>query len=346
MNLLKKIIKETLHRLIEEKGYKIIPQDYSKEYRQTGSGKSIFGKKNVIRATTEEINRAAFRIKEAKEIVRIYKNAFINGIPDLNGVIKFNVTFQNKQYECKIPPQFKNRNSIGGNKVDYLYYFDDPNAGDGAVETVLDKRGYLNVKQIRSKPDIEQNPDLSSATDAGYEKEYQGMLKYFKVKVGVLGKFSEKNYSVFPTPAIDASVKTNFIFASEILQFMKGSSLGTSDDNATKFSNNMDVDKKIEKIRKDAENYIGKPISSNKEWIEFKTYLIKAYGKPDSPFTLNADKELENFISKYKVKNVFKPIGKPEIGLPKDEKDAYEKRNQEKLARIAAARARMNKKRS
>jgi hypothetical protein len=340
---MKDFIKHKLHILLEDKGYRIVPQDYRKEFGQTGSGKSIFGKPNILKATTQEITRAIFRIREAKEAVKAYKEAFTNGTPDLEGIVRFNVTFQGKNYQCKIPPQFRNKITIGGQKVDYFYYFDDPTAGDGAVEMVLDKRGYLTVKQLRSKPDIEQDPNLSAAADAGYEKEYEGRTKYFKLKVGVLGKMDEKNYSVFPTPAMDANIKTNFIFASEILEFMKGSSVGTDDKKAKEFSDKMEFNKKIEKIRKDAEIIIGKPISSNREWIDYRNFLIKAYGKSDAPFKIDTDKEVENFLEKYKTKNVFKPIGKPEIGLPKDELDAWEKEQKEKLARIAAARARMKK---
>jgi hypothetical protein len=53
--------------------------------------------------------------------------------------------------------------------------------------------------------------------------------------------------------------------------------------------------------------------------------------------------ETNNFVDIYKNKNLFKQVGKPEIGLPKDEMNTWEKEQKEKLARIAAARARMKK---
>lgn len=341
--ILKSLIKEHLNKLLEDKGYRVIPQDYSKEYGQTGSGKAIFGKKDIAKASGKDIAKAMFRIKEAKEIVREYKNAFINGKPDMYGFITFEVFFQGKRYECKIPPQFKNKTSIGGKGVDYLYYFDDPNSGDGAMEMVLDKTGFLRAKQLRSKPDIEQSPDLTGAADAGYEKEYEGRTKYFKIKVGVLGKTNQKYYSVFPVPAIDANIKTNFIFSDEIISFMRGGLDYTSDEKGKTLANNMDLEKKIEKIRKDSELILGRPISSNDEWNKYKQRLIKLYGSEDALFNLDIESETNNFVDIYKNKNLFKQIGKPEIGLPKDELDAWEKEQKEKLARIAAARARMKK---
>jgi hypothetical protein len=341
--MIKKIIKERLHILLESKDYRVVPQDYKKEFGQTGSGKAIFGKPNIAKASNEDTAKALYKIKEAKQIVRAYKEAYLNGVPDSDGIIRFNIDYQNKKYECKIPPQFKNKTSIGGRSVNYLYYFDDPNTGDGAIEMAMDKSGYMTAKQLRSKPDIEQSPDLTGAADAGYEKEYEGRTKYFRVKVGVMGKEGEKYYSVFPSPAIDANIKTNFIFSDEIISFMQGGFDYTSDEKGEELANKMELTKKIEKIRKDSELILGRPISSNSEWLKFKERLIRLYGNDKSLFDLDMNTETNNFVDIYKNKNLFKQVGKPEIGLPKDEMDTWEKEQKEKLARIAAARARMKK---
>lgn len=344
-NDIKSLIKETLNKFFEDKEYKIAPQDYSAEFRQTGSGKSIFGKTQRAKATEATIQKAKSRILEAIKIARDYRTAYANGVPDEKGVIYFKAEYQGKIYTCQIPPQFKSKETAGGQETDYRYYFNSPEIGDGAMQVSLDMNGKMTAQTVRPRPDMLDDPNLSSASDSGYSREYQGTLRYFNVKVGAMGKYQSevRRYSIFPTPAIDAQIKANIAFNTEIMEFLKGGADYTFDEKGKELADKMEFNKKIEKIRKDAENIIGKPISSNKDWLEFKAYLIKAYGRPGAPLKIDISKEVDNFIEKYKTTNIFKPIGKPEIGLPKSELDAWEKEQQEKMARIAAAKARMKK---
>lgn len=336
---MKSLILEHLHRLAEDKGYRVAPQDYSKEFGQTGSGKAIFGKQNLAKADPAALNKAKNRIQQALNVGKDYQEAYLNGKPDENGTIHFKTSYLGQVYDCQIPTQFKSGETAGGQKTNYQYYFDVPEMGDGAVQVAMGKDGYMQVKQVRSKTDMSDNPHLSSAADAGYDKEHDGRTKYFNVKIGVRGKFQGDNprYSVFPTPVIDANVKANIGFKTEILDFMQGGGDYTSDEKGREISNKMDFDKKLEKIRKDAEQIIGKPIVGNPIWIKFRDELKLRTFSPEKQAALDTTQMTKEFLRLYKSNG---GVQKSEIGMGQDEREAWEKEQKEKLARIAAAKAR------
>jgi hypothetical protein len=340
---MKELILERLHQLIEAEGYRVVPQDYSAEFRQTGSGKSMFGLSNKLVISDEKLNSVLAQIATAKQIAKKYREAYKAGEQGLF------VNWMGKKILMRIPKELRNATDANGDPVDYSHYFDVPTVGDGGFQFKLFRNGNIVGGHVKSRPEMTDIPDLTSATDAGYEKTYDDRLKYFFVKAGILGKYQDEAgffNAVLGTPAMDAGIKVRAIFHDEIVSFLtkdKKAASYTSDNKGKEAADKMELDKKIEKIRKDIENIIKKPIYGNKTWLEFKDYLLRVYGKPDAIFKLDMDKEIENFMEKYKVDNIFKPIKKPEIGLPKDELDTWEKEQKEKLARIAAARARMKK---
>lgn len=334
---MKNLILESLRRLAEDNGYKVLPTSYDKEFNQTGSGKAIHAKTDKI-TTSSQINSAKARIIQAHNISNAYKEAFINGTPDDTGMIRFDTTWNGKTYNCQIPQSFKTKLNLSNKPVDYLSYFDYPELGDGGFQVSLDKSGFMQARNLTSKPDIQQSPNLSSATDAGYEKEYQGRIKYFRVKAGVNGKTQESKYCVFPTPAIDATIKANLAFKTEIIDFLNGSLGYTSDDKGKELSNQMDIIKKLEKIRKDAERILGRPLSSNQLWMDWKSKIQNIYNTPQKQLQLDIAKLTNEFLIYFKSKASI--VRKPEISMSSDELEDFEKRQTNIKARLDAMRAR------
>ena len=332
---MKNLIIERLHKLIEDKGYRIVPQDYSKEFGQTGSGKAIQYKKTKLAADPEQIRLAMYRISQATIIDQQYREAYKNGIPDNDGIIHFESTYMGKKYDCQIPPQFKEDKK-------YYYYFNSSEIGDGLIPIKITKEGKIEGGNIRTRPDIEITPTLSNM---GADYNITEYAAYFNVRVGVKGKYQKENkrYSVFPTPAIDANVKTHVIYKTEILDYLKGGGDYTSDEKGKELSAKMNFDKKINKIIRDAQNIIGKPIRSNKTWLDWFEQLKLNYDTPEKQQAMDAEAMLKDFIELYKTKETIPSKETPKISMPPDEEAEWEKQQKEKLARIAAARARMKK---
>lgn len=338
---MRNLIIEALHKIAQTQDI-VVPQDYSKEFNQTGSGKAIMGKPNILKASDADLRKIKERINEAIEIAKAYRNAYVNGNQDENGNIPFKVIYQNRVYDAKIPKAFLSNITAGGNQTDYMYYFNSPEIGDGAVQVKYDKRGYAEVVNVKAKPDMPYQQNLSAAADAGYSKEYDGKFKFFSVKVGVNGKYQEdaKFYSVFASPAIDARIKADIAFRTEIIDFMQGGGDYTSDEKGQELSNKMSFDKKIEKIRKDVETQIGKPITSNQIWMNWKSELLQNNDTPEKQMNLDTTKATNDFINLYLTNGGKK---KSEIGMSSTEKDEWEQQQKEKLARIAAAKARLKR---
>jgi hypothetical protein len=328
---MKELILGRLHKLIEDK---TIPQDYSKEFGQTGSGKAIHGKQNVTMATTSELSIANARMVQANLINKAYKQAYDKGLD------AFNVEWQGKLWKCEIPQQFRRNTDLTGKRVDYRYYFDYPDLGDGGFQASMNRAGYIQIKNIKSKPDMNQNPNMSQATDAGYEREYEGREKYFNVKAGVLGKEGNGRYSIFPTPALDASLKVNIGFRTEILDFMEGGRSYTADNKGKELSNAADFEMKIKKIKKDAEGQINRQLTGNDEWETWKAQVLKTLDTPEKQNNADTQTLTQSFMRYFKSKNPQMNIGKPEISMSSDELADFEKRQAMIQARIAAARKR------
>jgi hypothetical protein len=275
-----------------------------------------------------DVAKIKAKITQAHQVAKAYREAYQKGLDS------FQTQWQGSMYTCKIPKSFREKN-------DYLYYFDYPNVGDGGFQVSMDKTGFLRAKHIRAKSDMDQNPNLAAATDAGYQKDYEGRTKYFFVQAGIKGKYQQDGYSVFPTPAIDAAIKTLISFQTDIIDFMSGTLGYTSDTKGKDLANQMNLEDKIKKVRLDAERLLNvdKSLAFNPIWSEFRDLLFKKYAGTNSLFDFDIDSEVEDFVQFFKNKNPFNKSGKPELSMPKDEMDAWEKEQKEKLARLAAARA-------
>lgn len=337
---MKNLILEQLHKLLEDKGYKIVPQDYGAEFRQTGSGKSMTGISNKLVISDEKLNQVMAELALAKQISLKYKRAWEKGE---EGVF---VVWQGRKMLMRIPKELRTATDPNGRPVDYSNYFNIPTLGDGGFQYKLYKNGNIVGANVKSKADIFNKPDLGGATDAGYEKTYDDRIKYFFVKAGIGAKYQEevgRFGSILDTPAIDASIKVRVIFHDEILDFLtkdKGKAQYTADKKGAEIANQMDFDKKINKIIRDVEKIIGKPIRSNKTWLDWFEQLKLNYDTPEKQIEMDIEMMVKDFINLYKSENPTKPIGKPEVSMDSEELDAAEKQRELIKARIAAARAR------
>ena len=339
---MKGLILEHLHKLIEATGYKIVPQDYSAEFRQTGSGKSMDGVSNKYVISDERLNSVMAQLAIAKQIAQKYRQAYKTGEEGLF------VTWMGKKILMRIPKELRNATDPNGDPVDYSHYFDVPTIGDGGFQYRLFRNGNIIGGNVKSRPEMTDRPDLTSATDAGYEKTYDDRIKYFFVKAGILGKYQEEVghfNAVLGTPATDAAIKVRVIFHDEIINFLTKDKKGQQfkDGGEKETTNKMEFEKKLEKIRKDAEIAIGKPVYGSKTWMDFKDELKLAYNTPEKQMAMDINQMTKEFIRQYQETNTVLYKGKQQITMAPDEEEAWEKQQKEKLARIAAARARMKK---
>lgn len=340
---MKKFIIETLHRLLEDGGYKIVPQDYGAEFRQTGSGKSMFGVPNIDVISDEKLNKIIAELTIAKEISLKYKRAWDKGE---EGVF---ISWMGRKMLMRIPKELRTATDPNGKPVDYSNYFNIPTVGDGGFQYKLYPNGNIVGGVVQSRPEMTDRPNLGGATDAGYNKVYDDRIKYFFVKAGIMGKYQEEAgrfASILDTPAIDASIKVRVIFHDEILDFLtkdKGAAQYTSDKKGAAIANTMEFEKKLEKIRKDAEIAIGKPVYGNKAWMDFKDKLKLMYDTPEKQQAMDINQMTKDFIRQYQETNTVLYKGKQQITMSPDEEAEWEKQQKEKLARITAAKARMKK---
>ena len=340
---MKNLILEKLHILLEDKGYRIAPQDYGAEFRQTGSGKSMTGipNKNVI--SDEKLNQVMAQLALAKEISLKYKRAWDKGE---EGVF---VYWMGKKMLMRIPKELRTATDPNGRPVDYSNYFNIATIGDGGFQYKLYPNGNILGGVVQSRPDMADRPNLTGAVDAGYDKTFDDRIKYFFVKAGIMGKYKEEAgrfASVLDTPAIDASVKVRVIFHDEILDFLtkdKGAAQYTADKKGAEIANQMEFEKKLEKIRKDAEIAIGKPVYGSKTWMDFKDKLKIMFDNPEEQKAMDINQMTKDFIQQYQEANTVLYKGKQQITMDPDEEAEWEKEQKEKLARITAARARMKK---
>lgn len=340
---MKNLILEHLHKLLEDMGYKIVPQDYSAEFKQTGSGKSMAGISNKLVISDEKLNQVIAQLALAKEISLKYKRAWEKGEEGLF------VVWQGRKMLMRIPKELRTATDPNGRPVDYSNYFNIPTLGDGGFQYKLYPNGNIVGGVVQSRPDMTDRPNLGSATDAGYDKTFDDRIKYFFVKAGIMGKYQEEAgrfASILDTPAIDASVKVRVIFHDEIINFLtkdKGKAQYTADKKGAEIANQMDFDKKINKIIRDVEKIIGRPIRSNKTWLDWFEQLKLNYDTPEKQLEMDIEMMVKDFINLYKSENPTKPIGKPEVSMAPEEIDAAEKQRELIKARIAAARARIKK---
>ena len=336
---MKNLILEKLHILLEDKGYRIAPQDYGAEFRQTGSGKSMIGVPNKKVISDEKLNKVMAQLALAKEISLKYKRAWDKGE---EGIF---VYWMGKKMLMRIPKELRTATDPNGRPVDYSNYFNIPTLGDGGFQYRLFPNGDIIGGVVQSRPDMVDRPNLTGAVDAGYNKTFDDRIKYFFVKAGIMGKYKEEAgrfASVLDTPAIDASVKVRVIFHDEILDFLskdKGAAQYTTDKKGAAIANQMEFEKKLEKVIRDAEKVIGKPVYSSKDWLDFKDRLKIMYDTPQEQQNMDINQMTQEFLNLYKTQNPEKKLGKPEVSLGQSELDAAEKQREIIKARIAAARA-------
>jgi hypothetical protein len=340
---MKNFILEKLHILLEDKGYRIAPQDYGAEFRQTGSGKSMTGVPNKKVISDNKLNQVMAQLALAKEISLKYKRAWDKGE---EGVF---VYWMGKKMLMRIPKELRTATDPNGRPVDYSNYFNIPTIGDGGYQYRLYPNGDIVGGHVQSRPDMTDRPNLTGAVDAGYNKVFDDRIKYFFVKAGIMGKYKEEAgrfASVLDTPAIDASVKVRVIFHDEILDFLtkdKGKAQYTADKKGAEIANQMEFEKKLEKIRKDAEIAIGKPVYGSKTWMDFKDRLKMDFDTPEKQMAMDINQMTKEFIQQYQESNTVLYKGKQQITMDPDEEAEWEKEQKEKIARISAARARMKK---
>lgn len=294
---------------------KVIPYDERPELR--AAAKNGVDNKTVI--TDEQLYKVMGDCSMAKKAILAYRAAFEKGEST------FTVSYMGRQHIGKIPDQFRAN-------PDNLHYFDVAEMGDGGFQYKLYKNGRLEGTHVKSRSDMNVNPNMHSATDPGYNKDFEDRIKYFTVMAGFQGKYRDAMaYSIFDSPATDGSIKVRVINYPEIIDFLtkdKGHMQYTADEKGTELSNQMEFKKKVEKIRKDAEAIIGRPISSNQKWMDFKAQLEKQ-GIAD------IDQETKNFVDMFK-QDASQPVGKAQVSLPSDEKSDWDKEQAAKQARLQA----------
>jgi hypothetical protein len=340
---MKKLILEYLHKLVEDnekKGYQIVPQDYSAEFRQTGSGRSMTGIPNKDVITDAQLGKITHELKNADKISKIYKTAWDN---DEEGIF---VEWNGKKVLMRLPMELRTATTPSGKPGNYREYFDIAEIGDGGFQFKLTKNGNLVGSQVQSRPDMVRMPNMGSATDSGYHKEYDDRIKYFFVKAGIKGKYQEEagNFSsVIVSPIVDAGIKVRIIFHKEIMDFLtkdRGIHQYTSDKKgAISRSEEMEFEKKLEKIRKDVENKIKYRLSQTLEWKNFKEQM--EYLSPEEKENFDTNENKQDFLASLEKARPELFIDRKEsIGLPQDELNAAEKQRELIRARIEANRNR------
>lgn len=333
---MKKLIAEKLRSILEAIGDKYIP--YNEKPELVAAARQGFSNKPVN--TAKAVAEITSKIAQAKNISKQFKEAYDAGNDS------FEASWNGQRIIGNLKAIRAAITSPSGQNTNYKYYFDDPNSGDGGFQGRLHRNGTMTITHVKAAPSMADDPNLSSQTDAGYYKEFMGTYKYFKVKAGFLGKYQTeaKNYSVFASPAADAAIKLYSCFPVEMLDFVKGSLDYTSDEKGKELSNQADLESVLKKIQKDSEIQLGRRLDKDKIWLDYKDYLRKSYsGDKPTPFKINADREMQDFIEKYKSKKIFSKLGPKEIGMSPEEKEAFDKEQQEKNARYQQFLQRKNK---
>jgi predicted nucleotidyltransferase len=301
---------------------KYIPYDERPEMR--AAAKAGVSNKDVI--SDEKLYNVMNECSMAKRAVLAYKEAF------QKNESSFVANYMGQKMVGRIPDGFRAN-------PDNLHYFDVPEMGDGGFQFKLYRNGNIVGTHVKARGNMDVNPNMHGATDPGYDKNYEDRIKYFTVKAGFQGKYRDAMvYSVFDSPAIDGSIKVRVINYPEIIDFLtkdKGHMQYTADEKGNELSNQMDFKKKIEKIRKDAEQVIGRPISSNTKWIAYKTDLEKRFDTPEKQAQADVNQEVKNFVQQFKD-NTSQPVGKAQVSLGSDENSDWDKEQAAKQARLQA----------
>ena len=183
-------------------------------------------------------------------------------------------------------------------------YFMIPTEGDGFYQVEFRHDGQIKTKHIKASADMTQQAGPFQPSDVGTCKDFQNIARYCFVKAGKDG------HSVGASPAEDAANKALIIFKNEILSFM-GDSAIDPEQSAQISKEKMDTHQAKHKEKKDLEAKIGRRLSDS-EWLAYQ-------------------------------ETGQEPKGKPQINMDPTTASDIEKRQAEIQARIAKAKARMNK---
>lgn len=316
---MKQFIKQILNNLLES--YK------APDFKQELDAISNPFQKKYAPLTPQQLNDITNTNIDAKKIAREYREAFELGIN------KFHAVYKDRIITGLIPPSFKQ-------SQDAINYLQDPTMGDGGFQVRLDRRGNLAVMNVRAATKMADQPNLSSATDAGTFYDYQGAYRYFRINVGLQGKYQQENskYSLFITPAMDAEIKTRIAFGPEIIDFVQPSQSYTADNKGKERANQFtDLHPMIKAIRLKAEDILHTKIAHLPVWKDYMHNFQIRYNT--SPFPISIDQEVEDIVDRYNKANPFrKPMTKPQITSAPDPE--WDKAQAEKAARLAAFKAR------
>lgn len=295
------------------------------------------GKSNKDLMTPQKIAEFQGKIVQAKNIAKQFEEAYDNNVNTLK------VYFQGKEYNLNIYLATSNKEDVNGNPINYKYYFSNVNQGDGGFQVKLDKRGYLQSSIVSAAPKMADEPDISSATDSGTFKTFDNRMAYFRVKAGIKGKYQmeTKNYSIFPSPALDAAVKALIAFGPEMIDFISPSRSYTSDDAGKAIANKMDVPERLRKIRLDAERILNRPIALDQTWKDFVEKYKRRHNNPFLKFSQDIEADTNDFIEMWKASrktNPFEPkstAGRGQITMDPEEAAELERKRKEAEQRYA-----------
>ena len=304
----------------------VIPYDERPELR--AAERNGLSNKDVISDT--ELKKVFFDLAQARNVANAFKKAF------MNGESTFYVNWNGTELTGHIPEVMRTNKDINGNPVDYSRYFDIPELGDGGFQFSLYKNGRMVGGNVRTNPNSTIN-NMGAATDAGYNKSFDDRVKYFFVKAGIRGKFQDKNYSIFQTPAIDAAIKARIVNQEDVIDFLKPSKAYTADKKGLSLANQMPIQDKIRKIRLDAEQILNRTIAHDIFWDKWKKDNIFNLD-PEQQNALDINKATQEFVAAYKNSNPNKS-GK-EITMSPEDKAAFDADQARKQAILAKIRAR------
>jgi hypothetical protein len=289
---------------------------------------------HIKKLSPEKFENTILLISQAQNIRDAYRQAFKQNKPN------FSAKLGNKVLTATIPQHFFN-------SPQNINYFDDPCIGDGALQVSINLEGYMMASDIRPSAKMTHQPNLGQASDCGNYYDFKGQYRYFRVKVGLSGKYQKEStkYSVFQTPTIDAVIKARVYFKDDILNFLNPSSahkpLSSPEIVAKQDAQGVlkNIRARVEGVLRD-NKWLGKDetIAHKPFWRNYATKFLKRYEK--NPFKKGEDFIWQETLEAMELYKKFQknPQTISLTGTP--EMSDWEKEQKAKAERIAAAKAR------